>query len=164
MTETIDTEINTEREPRSAESRETQTRRKPWQPPSSLDAPKAPAGFKYRWIRESILNQEDKSNMSKRIREGFEPVRAEDHPDFEAPTVEDGKHAGVIGVGGLILAKIPEEIIAERKAYYKEVNDATMEAVDSQLMRESNPIMPIDKPQRSSRTTFGSRKNEETSS
>jgi len=63
----------TEREPRSAESRETQTRRKPWQPPSSLDAPKAPTGYKYRWIRESILNQEDKSNMSKRIREGFEP-------------------------------------------------------------------------------------------
>jgi len=67
-------------------------------------------------------------------------------------------------VGGLILAKIPEEIVAERKAYYKEVNEATMEAVDSQLMRESNPVMPIEKPLRSSRTTFGSRNNEETSS
>ena len=153
-----------ERNSRSAETRETQTRRKPWQPPSSLDAPKAPAGYKYRWIRESILNQEDKSNMSKRIREGFEPVKASDHPDFDAPTVEDGKHAGVIGVGGLILAKIPEETVAEREAHYKSLNSATMEAVDSQLMRESNPIMPIDKPQRQSRTTFGSRSNEETSS
>ena len=164
MTDTIDTEVTTERNSRSAETRETQTRRKPWQPPSSLDAPKAPAGFKYRWIRESILNQEDKSNMSKRIREGFEPVRASDHPDFEAPTIEDGKHAGIIGVGGLILAKIPEDTVAEREAYYKDVNAATMEAVDSQLMRESNPVMPIEKPQRSSRTTFGSRNNEEASS
>ena len=154
----------TDRNSRSAETRDSQTRRKPWQPPSSLDAPKAPAGYKYRWIRESILNQEDKSNMSKRIREGFEPVRASDHPDFEAPTIEDGKHAGIIGVGGLILAKIPEDTVAEREAYYKDVNAATMEAVDSQLMRESNPVMPIEKPQRSSRTTFGSRNNEEASS
>ena len=159
MTEEIKAEVNPDRNSRSAESRDTQTRRKPWQPPSSLDAPKAPPGFKYRWIRESILNQEDRSNMSKRIREGFEPVRASDHPDFEAPTIDDGRHAGVIGVGGLILAKIPEETVAEREAHYKGVNDATMEAVDSQLMRESNPLMPIDAPQRSSRTTFGSREN-----
>ena len=159
MTEENKTEVTTDRNSRSAESRDTQTRRKPWQPPSSLDAPKAPPGFKYRWIRESILNQEDRSNMSKRIREGFEPVRASDHPDFEAPTIDDGRHAGVIGVGGLILAKIPEETVAEREAHYKGVNDATMEAVDSQLMRESNPLMPIDKPQRSSRMTFGSREN-----
>ena len=159
MTEENKTEVTTDRNSRSAESRDTQTRRKPWQPPSSLDAPKAPPGFKYRWIRESILNQEDRSNMSKRIREGFEPVRASDHPDFEAPTIDDGRHAGVIGVGGLILAKIPEETVAEREAHYKNVNDATMEAVDSQLMRESNPLMPIDTPQRSSRTTFGSREN-----
>ena len=162
MTEEIKTEVSSDRNSRSAESRDTRTRRKPWQPPSSLDAPKAPPGYKYRWIRESILNQDDKSNMSKRIREGFEPVRASDHPDFDAPTVDDGKHAGVIGVGGLILAKIPEETVAEREAHYKDVNEATMEAVDSQLMRESNPLMPIEKPQRSSRTTFGSRKTEET--
>ena len=159
MTEEIKAEVNPDRNSRSAESRDTQTRRKPWQPPSSLDAPKAPPGFKYRWIRESILNVDDRSNMSKRIREGFEPVRASDHPDFEAPTIDDGKHAGVIGVGGLILAKIPEETVAEREAHYRSVNEATMEAVDSQLMRESNPLMPIDTPQRSSRTTFGSREN-----
>ena len=161
MTEEIKTEVTPDRNSRSAESRETQTRRKPWQPPSSLDAPKAPAGYKYRWIRESMLNQEDRSNMSKRIREGFEPVKASDHPDFEAPTIEDGRHAGIIGVGGLVLAKIPEETVAEREAHYNNVNEATMEAVDSQLMRESNPLMPIDKPQRSSRTTFGSRKTED---
>ena len=164
--ENVNTEetVESDRISRSAQTREKESRRKPWQPPSALDAPPAPPGFIHRWIRESILGQEDKTNMSKRMREGFEPVRASDHPDFEAPTIEDGKHAGVIGVGGLILAKIPEEIIAERKAYYKQVNADTMEAVDSQLMRESNPVMPIEKPLRSSRTTFGSRNNEETSS
>ena len=149
----------TDRNSRSAEVRENKTRRKPWQPPSSLDAPKPPPGYKYRWIRESILGQDDKTNMSKRIREGFEPVRAETHPEFQGPTVEDGKHAGVIGVGGLILAKIDESIVDERKEYFQEMNDASMQAVDSELMRESNPIMPIEKPVRRTKTEFGSKRD-----
>jgi len=97
----------TDRISRSAESRDNQARRKPWSPPSLLDAPTPPEGYVYRWIRESMVGQQDQANMSKRIREGWEPVMAKDHPDFEAPTLEDGKHAGVIGVGGLILAKMP---------------------------------------------------------
>ena len=148
----------TDRNSRSAEVRVEKTRRKPWQPPSSLDAPKPPPGYKYRWIRESILGREDKTNMSKRIREGFEPVRAETHPEFQGPTIEDGKHAGVIGVGGLILAKIDEEIVAEREEYFQEMTDASMQAVDSELMRESNPIMPIEPPRRQSKTEFGSKR------
>ena len=155
MTEEIKTEVTPDRNSRSAESRETQTRRKPWQPPSSLDAPKAPAGYKYRWIRESILNQEDKANMSKRIREGWEPVRAEEHPEFEAPTVEDGRHIGVIGVGGLILAKMPIETVNQRRAYYKQMAADQMQAVDSNLMRESDSRMPISQPNRNSQITFG---------
>ena len=97
--------------------------------------------------------------MSNRIREGFEPVRAEAHPEFQGPTIEDGKHAGVIGVGGLILAKIDESIVDERKEYFQDMTDASMQAVDSELMRESNPIMPIEKPTRQTRTEFGSRKD-----
>ena len=155
MTEEIKAEVNPDRNSRSAESRDTQTRRKPWQPPSSLDAPKAPPGFKYRWIRESILNQEDRSNMSKRIREGWEPVRAEDHPEFESPMIDEGKHAGVIGVGGLVLAKMPKETVLERRAYYARLANEQMEAVDNNLMRESNPIMPISNPSRTSKVTFG---------
>tara|TARA_R100001463_G_scaffold134254_1_gene196274 strand:+ start:1049 stop:1531 length:483 start_codon:yes stop_codon:yes gene_type:complete len=145
-----------DRTSRSAESREKTSRLKPWSPPSLLDAPTPPEGYVYRWIRESMVGQQDQANMSKRIREGWEPVRAEDHPDFESPTVEDGKHAGVIGVGGLILAKMPAEIVDQRRAYYAQLSNDQMNAVDNNLMRESNPIMPIDNPSRSSKVTFGS--------
>jgi hypothetical protein len=103
-----------------------------------------------------MVGQEDKANMSKRIREGWEPVRAEDHPEFEAPTVEDGKFVGVIGVGGLILAKMPVETVEQRRAYYQKMSSDQMEAVDSNLMRESNPLMPISNPTRKSKVTFGS--------
>lgn len=145
----------TDRTPRSAESRDKVSRRKPWQPPSLLDAPPPPQGYVYRWIRESMIGQNDPANMSKRIREGWEPVRAEDHPDFEAPSIDDGKHAGVIGVGGLILAKIPKETVEERRAYYQNVADQQIQAVDNDLMRESNQVMPISAPNRSSKVTFG---------
>ena len=146
---------NTDRTPRSAENRAEKARLKPWQPPSLLDAPDAPEGYVYRWIRESMVGQEDKANMSKRIREGWEPVRAEDHPEFEAPTVEDGKHAGVIGEGGLILAKMPIEIVEQRREYYRKMASDQMEAVDSNLMRESDSRMPISKPNRKTQVTFG---------
>lgn len=145
----------TDRTPRSAESRDKVSRRKPWQPPSLLDAPPPPQGYVYRWIRESMIGQNDPANMSKRIREGWEPVRAEDHPDFEAPSIDEGKHAGVIGVGGLILAKIPKETVDERRAYYQNVADQQIQAVDNDLMRESNQVMPISAPNRSSKVTFG---------
>ena len=144
-----------DRTPRSADSREKTSRRKPWQPPSVLDAPKPPSGYIYRWLRESMVGVEDRGNMSKRIREGWEPVRAEAHPEFEAPTVDEGRHAGVIGVGGLILAKMPIETVEQRRAYYKQMSSAQMEAVDSNLMRESNPLMPISKPNRQTKVTFG---------
>ena len=146
---------NTDRTPRSAENRAEKARLKPWQPPSLLDAPDAPEGYVYRWIRESMVGQEDKANMSKRIREGWEPVRAEDHPEFEAPTVDEGRHAGVIGVGGLILAKMPIETVEQRRAYYNQMASDQMEAVDSNLMRESDSRMPISKPNRKTQVTFG---------
>lgn len=146
---------NSVRETRAAQSRDRNVRNKPWQPPSVLDAPDAPEGYVYRWIRESMVGNDDKANMSKRIREGWEPVRAEDHPEFEAPTVDDGKHAGVIGVGGLILAKMPMETVQERRDYYADLANAQMQAVDNNLMRESNDAMPISKPNRSTQVTFG---------
>tara|TARA_Y100000114_G_scaffold118283_1_gene112787 strand:- start:8636 stop:9097 length:462 start_codon:yes stop_codon:yes gene_type:complete len=145
-----------DRTPRTAQTREKTSRRKPWTPPSTLEAPAAPEGYKHRWIRESLLGQEDKTNMSKRIREGWEPVRSEDHPDFVAPTIEGGRNDGVIGVGGLVLAKIPEETADERNAYYRSMTDNQIEALDTNLMRESNDVMPIEKPNRSSKVTFGS--------
>jgi hypothetical protein len=146
----------TDRSPRTANTRENTSRRKPWTPPSTLEAPQAPAGYKYRWLRESLLGTDDKTNMSKRIREGWEPVRSEDHPDFHAPTIEGGRNDGVIGVGGLILAKIPEETAEERNAYYRGMAENQMEALDSNLMRQSNDVMPIEKPNRQTRVSFGS--------
>ena len=152
-------EIKTERNSRSAETRDTQTRRKPWAPPSMLDAPQAPPGYKFRWIRESVRGHDDKSNMSKRIREGYEPVRAEDFPDFEAPTVQDGSNVGVIGVGGLILAKVPVETVNERNAYFNTQAKDQLDGVDHNYLRESDPKMPLKDGdiQRTSKVQFGSR-------
>ena len=145
-----------DRTSRSANTRAKTTRRTPWKPPSALDAPPAPQGFKHRWVRESILGQDDRTNMSKRVREGFEPVRAEEFPEFEAPVIDNGRYKGVIGVGGLILARIPEETVGERNEYYRTLTAEQMQAVDSDLMRESNPAMPISNPNRKSKITFGS--------
>jgi hypothetical protein len=102
-----------------------------------------------------MIGQNDPENMSKRIREGWEPDRAEDYPDYEAHSIDEGKHAGVIGVGGLILAKIHKETVEERRAYYQNVADQQIQAVDNDLMRESNQVMPISTPSRSSKVTFG---------
>ena len=153
------TDNNNTRNSRSAETRETQTRRKPWQPPSMLDAPDASPGYQFRWIREATRGIDDKSNMSKRIREGYEPVRAEDYPDFEAPTIDSGSNTGVIGVGGLILAKVPVETAEERNAYFKDQADTAMQGVDQNFMRESDARMPIKDSdiQRTSKVAFGSK-------
>jgi|TARA_R110000824_G_scaffold33634_1_gene107753 hypothetical protein len=145
----------TDQQPRAAQTRAKQERRKPWRPPSTLDAPPAPEGYVHRWIRESVMGFDDKKNLSARLREGFELVRADEYPDFEAPSIQDGKHAGVIGVGGLILARFPIESKLERDAHYQRMTDNQMEAVDNDLMREQHPSMPISKPERQSRVTFG---------
>ena len=151
----VDKNTATDRAPRSADSRAKEARPKPWRPPSLLDAPTPPPGFVYRWLRESMVGQDDKANMSKRIREGWEPVRSEEHPEFEAPTIEEGRHAGVIGVGGLLLAKMPVETVEQRRAYYNQMATQQMEAVDSNLMRESDSRMPLSSPERRTQVTFG---------
>jgi hypothetical protein len=104
---------------------------------------------------------DDRKNVAARSREGWELVRGEDHPDFEIPTIEDGKHAGVIGVGGLLLAKIPVEVVEERKEYFQSMTRNQMTAVDNDLAREQHPAMPISKPDRQSRVTFGGPQEEE---
>ena len=144
--------------PRSIDSREKTARRRPWAPPSSLDAPPAPEGFVHRWIRASVMGFDDKKNLSARVREGFELVRADEYPDFEAPTIQDGRHAGVIGVGGLMLARFPVETRDERNAYYGKRTNDQLKAVDNDLMREQHPSMPISN-ERQSRVTFGGRRD-----
>ena len=143
-----------DRTTRTEQSREKNSRRKPWIPPSTLDAPDPPEGYTHRWIRESVMGNDDKKNLAARLREGFDLVRADEYPDFEAPTVNDGKHAGVIGVGGLLLARFPIESKKERDAYFQGKTDEQMTAVDNDLMREEHSSMPILKPDRQSRVTF----------
>ena len=149
-----------DRTARSADTRATSEARKPWRPPSMLETPPAPEGFSYRWIRAEIVGQEDKKNVMSRLREGFELVRKEEIGDFELPTMDDGKHEGVVAVGGLLLAKIPNETREERNAYFSNRAQLQQEAIDNDLMKESDPSSPIMKPQRSSSVTFGGSKRD----
>jgi|TARA_Y100000114_G_C11626112_1_gene262069 hypothetical protein len=143
------------RAPRSADTRESLESRKPWQRPSTLETPEPPEGYEYRWIRAEIANQPDKKNVMSRLREGFELVRAEEIQNFELPTIQDGKHAGVISVGGLLLAKIPLETRQERNNYFTDRSQTMQQAIDNDLMKESDDRSPIERPRRSSSVTFG---------
>tara|TARA_R110000823_G_scaffold285513_1_gene403942 strand:+ start:20 stop:400 length:381 start_codon:yes stop_codon:yes gene_type:complete len=121
-----------------------------------LEAPPAPDGFKHRWIRAETRGFNDSKNVSAKMREGWELVRKDEYPDFESPVVDTGKYEGVFGVGGLLLARIPEETVAERTAYFNGRNRDQMEAVDSDMLRENaHSSMAISKPDRQSRVTFG---------
>mgnify|MGYP001125655268 CR=1 FL=1 len=149
-------EGSVKRSSRATQTREKTARRKPWAPPSMLDAPPAPDGFKHRWIRAETRGFDDTKNVSAKMREGWELVRKDEFPDFEAPVVESGKYQGVFGVGGLLLARIPEETVAERTAYFNERSQHQQDAVDHDMMRENaHSTMRISNADRQSRVTFG---------
>ena len=139
--------------PRASESRETEKRPTTWTPPSSLDAPPAPDGFRHRWIRTEVLGFDDSKNMSGKIRSGWELVRADAYPDKAYPQVKEGKYAGVIGVGGLVLAKIPEEVAKAREEYFRKQTQDRDEAINNDLMKEQHSSMPINA-ERHTRVTF----------
>ena len=142
--------------PRASKTRAAKPRRQPWRPPSLLDAPPPPEGFVHRWIRAEVRGFDDRKNLSARIREGWELVRKDEYPDFEAPTIDSGRYEGVFGVGGLLLARIPTEIVEERKDYFMQMNADAMQAVDNDLLKENqHHSMAIQKPERQSRVTFG---------
>ena len=143
---------------RANQTRSKTERPKEWVPPSSLDAPPAPDGFRYRWIRAESMGFEDSKNIQGRLRSGYELVRAEEVENAsDYPVLDTGKYKGVIGVGGLLLAKVPDEIAAQRTAYIKRRTDGMNEAVDNDLMREQHKSMPINI-DRQSRVTFGGTK------
>ena len=142
---------------RASQTRSKTERPKVWTPPSSLDAPPAPKGFMHRWIRAESIGFQDTKNISARLREGYELVRADQYPDSEYPVVDSGKYAGVIGVGGLLLARIPEELAKQRTDYYQELAKGQDEAVEHDLMKEQHKSMPINV-ERQSRVTFGGTK------
>ena len=142
---------------RASQTREETSHKKVWTPPSSLDAPPAPTGFKHRWIRVESMGFNDTKNLQGRLRSGYELVRADEYPDSAFPVVEDGKYSGVIGVGGLVLARVPEEIAQQRNDYYVKQGQDNVEAVDNDLMKEQHPSMPINI-DRQTRVTFGGSK------
>ena len=131
-----------ERMPRDMEVREKATRPKAWVPPTTLPEPTPQPGWVFRWIRSSLMGTADPTNVSARMREGWEPVRAEDHPEVIPPFVGATK-AGHIEVGGLILCKAPVEFVEQRSAYYANQNKSQMQAVDNNYMRENDPRMPL---------------------
>jgi len=142
---------------RASQTRSKTERPKVWTPPSSLDAPPAPKGFRHRWIRAESLGFDDTKNISGRLREGFVLVRADEYPDSDYPIVSSGKYSGVIGVGGLLLARISEEIAKQRAAYQDKLTEGQDEAVETNLMKEQHKSMPINV-ERQSRVTFGGTK------
>jgi hypothetical protein len=143
---------------RANQTRSKSERPKVWIPPSSLDAPPAPDGFRYRWIRAESVGFQDVKNIQGRIRQGYELVRAEEIENAsDYPVVEDGKYKGVVGVGGLLLAKVPEEIAQQRQDYMRSKAEGMDEAINNDLMKEQDNRMPINI-DRQSRVTFGGTK------
>ena len=142
---------------RASETRSKTERPKVWTPPSSLDAPPAPDGFRHRWIRAESLGFDDTKNIAGRLRSGYELVRADEYPDHDYPSVKDGKYAGVIGVGGLVLARVPEEIAKSREEYFAKRTQEREQAIANDPLKEQHPSMPINS-ERQTRVTFGGTK------
>ena len=142
---------------RAAVTRSKTERPKEYKPPSSLDAPTAPDGFRHRWIRAESMGFNDTKNIHGRLRSGYELVRADEYDTEDYPVVLDGKYAGVIGVGGLLLARIPEELAQSRVDYQRRQTEGQDESVETDLLRDQDKRMPISV-DRNSKHTFGGTK------
>ena len=148
---------DTNKTSRAAVTRSKTERPKEYKPPSSLDAPPAPDGFRHRWIRAESLGFNDSKNIHGRLRSGYELVRADEYKDADYPVVIDGKYAGVIGVGGLLLARIPEELAQSRVTYQQRQTEGQDEAVENDLLKDQDKRMPM-KFERSSKNFGGTKK------
>jgi hypothetical protein len=140
---------------RELESREVTERPKQWQLPELLPEPDRQAGYSYRWIRVSTLNAPDPRNLSAKLREGWEPVRLEEQPKFQLLADPNSRFKDNIEIGGLLLCKTPTELVQQRNAHFASQAQNQTEAVDNNLMRQSDPRMPLFN-ERKSTTTFGS--------
>tara|TARA_R110000824_G_scaffold55358_4_gene152594 strand:+ start:6452 stop:6919 length:468 start_codon:yes stop_codon:yes gene_type:complete len=152
MTKEKSTSLKIERE-----TRDESTRIKEWKPPSLLEAPPARPGYKQRWIATKILGVDNPTNWAKRRREGWEPRKPETITDtgFHAPTIEHGQYSGFIGIEGMVLCEMPEEMVNQRNAYYQSKTDAQMESVKSDLHRAESPGNPIHRDHKTSVTRGG---------
>ena len=139
---------------RELENRESTQRKQAWTPPQTLPSPKAQPGWVFRWIRTSIMGQNDPTNTSAKFREGWVPVKAEDYPEMMLDSDPNSRFKGNIEVGGLLLCKAPEETMIQRDNFYRKASDSQMDAVDNNFMKTSDVRMPLFNEKRST-TTFG---------
>jgi|TARA_R100001510_G_scaffold20813_1_gene18211 hypothetical protein len=139
---------------RELKSREKTTRKKAWTRPEVLPSPNPEPGYEFRWIRVSSQGTTDATNVSSKLREGWEPVKASDHPEITLVTIENDRFKDNVVIGGLLLCKAPVELIEERTDYYKQQTRSQMESVDNNLMRENDPRMPLFH-ERKTKVTFG---------
>lgn len=144
------------RTPRETSTREKTERKKSWAPATRVPTPEESAGYGYRWIRTSTMGQADNTNVSAKFREGWEPVKAADHPELHVMSDIDSRFDGNVEVGGLLLCKNTKENIEGRTEYHREMNDRQIESVDNNYLRENDPRMPMLKPERSTKVSFGS--------
>ena len=139
---------------RDLETREQTTRKRSWQRPELLPSPEPEDGYKFHWVRVSTQGQVDAMNVSSKIREGWEPVKASDHPEITMVSVENERFKDNVVIGGLMLCKAPVEMVEERNDYYNQQARSQMESVDNYLMRENDPRMPLFN-ERKTKVTFG---------
>ena len=143
-----------DRTPRELETRNIFERPKQWAPPELLPNPNLEPGYSFRWIRVSTLGSDDPMNISSKLREGWEPVKASDHPEIQLMGNGKGRYPDSIEIGGLMLCKTPTEFSAQRDAYYQKQAESQMNSIDSNFMRENDPRMPLFK-ERNSKVSFG---------
>ena len=148
-------QVQQNRKSREAESRETFKRPQVWRAPEVLPTPDPRPGWKHRWVRTAILGNSDPTNISSKLREGYEPCKAEEYPELMLHASTEGRFKGNIEVGGLLLCRIPEEFMSQRAEYYEGQNKAQMESVDNNFLRQNDPRMPLFS-EKSTKVSFGS--------
>ena len=143
------------RTPRSNESRDKTERKKSWQRPTTLPDPEPKEGVEYRWVRTSTMGEADNKNVSGKFRNGWTPVKAEDHPELQVIPDHDSRFQGNVEVGGLLLCENSTEYVESREEAHKEMNQSQIDAVDNSYLRQSDPRMPVLNPERTTKTSFG---------
>jgi len=143
------------RTPRDMETRDAASRPKSWAPPSLLPEINQEPGYSYRWVRISTLGTADVNNISSKFREGWEPVKASEHPEAFSMSDPNSRFKDAIESGGLILCKTPVEFTEQRDAHYRKQTEDQVASVDNNFMRENDPRMPLFKEKRST-VSFGS--------
>jgi len=146
---------NDERTPRELETRSTEERKKTWAPPTVLPEPRHQDGFSYRWIRTAAFGQADNTNVSAKFREGWEPVKAKDHPEMQLLTDPNSRFPDNVEVGGLLLCRTATENMQMRSEYYDQKAQQQVNSVDQNYMRENDPRMPLLRPDKKTRVDFG---------